>query len=136
MSLSPNLHFMGNCREALDYYTQVFDTSIENLTLYGDLPEDPGFPLSEISKKSVFSASLSILGSTVLLSDLPPGMIHKKGSAQTLRIYGESEARLKQLYAALASEGVVLMKLEKAHWARLFGIVRDRFGISWQLDLS
>jgi PhnB protein len=136
MSLSPHLLFKGNCREALDYYTQVFDTSVENLKFYGDLPEDAGFPLSEKTKKTVFRASLSILGTEVFLSDLPPGMIHKKGASLSLRISGESEERSRQVFDALAAGGIVIMKLCKMPWSRLYGVVRDRFGISWQLDLS
>lgn len=46
----------------------------------------------------------------------------------------ETEAR--EIFAALGDGGQVVMPLQKTDWSPLYGIVKDRFGVTFQVNVS
>jgi uncharacterized glyoxalase superfamily protein PhnB len=68
------INFNGNCREAVRFYAEAFGVPQQKIMAFGDMPPDPGFPLSEESKNLVMHTYLEIADSKVMFSDVPPGM--------------------------------------------------------------
>ncbi len=46
-----------------------------------------------------------------------------------------TEAEADRLFAALEKGGKVEMPLGKTFWSPRFGMVRDRFGLGWMINL-
>ena len=68
-----HLYFNGNCREAVEYYAQVFETEKPQIMAFGDNPPNPEFPLPEEARNLVMHSRLNINGSNVMFSDVFPG---------------------------------------------------------------
>lgn len=136
MTLSAYIMFDGNCKEALAYYEQVFDTSATNVMTYGDAPEQPGPPVPEENKQRILYSNLPIGDVNLMLGDMPHDVQSAMGNAITL-VLGSSDAdELKRVFTGLADGGEVMMPLEKTFFSPLFGMAQDRYGVIWQLSLD
>lgn len=119
----------GVAREAIEYYVSLFDDGeIVSLTAYG--AEGPG------PEGTVMRAHFRLAGQDFFASD--SFVTHNFGFTPALSIWveTESEAQLDHVFAALADGGQVLMPVEDYGFSARFGWLNDRFGVSWQLNLS
>lgn len=69
MSVDAYLNFNGNCREAVEFYAEVFGTEQPNIMTFGETPPNPEFALPEEAKDLVMHTRLNINGSNVMFSD-------------------------------------------------------------------
>ena len=136
MGVSPYINFDGNCREAVGLYARVFGSPEPEIMSFGEAPPDPGFPMDEATKGLVMHAEVVVEGTTVMCSDLPPGITTKKGDNITLLVTFTDEAKLRGCFAALAEGGRIEMPLAPQFWSPLYGHLVDRFGIGWQFYLE
>lgn len=74
MSVDAYLNFNGNCRQAVEFYAEVFGTEQPNIMTFGETPPNPEFPLPEEAKDLVMHTRLTINGSNIMFSDTFPGM--------------------------------------------------------------
>ncbi len=134
MSVEAYINFNGNCREAVEFYTEVFGTEKPQIMLYKDMPEDGDFPLTEETKDLVLHTFLTIEGSTVMFSDVPPGMPFVTGNNISLMIINNDMDRIKSMFNKLIVDGTVGMELQETFWSKLYGYVTDKFGVGWQFN--
>ncbi len=136
MALHLSLSFNGNCREALDFYSKVFEVPMPEIMCYDACPPDPNFEMSDDVKNLIMYTSINIMGVDVMLSDNPPGMEYSYGKNIGLAIVTKDADELKKYYEALKEDGTVEMELCKTFWSDLYGIVTDKFGVQWQFNLD
>ncbi|MGG4397966.1 VOC family protein [Paenibacillus thiaminolyticus] len=136
MSVDAYLNFNGNCREAVEFYADVFGTDKPQIMTFGDTPPHPDFTLPEEAKHLVMHARLTILGSNVMFSDVFPGMPFTVGNNISLAIVSENEDDLQTFFDKLKVGGKVVMELQETFWSKRYGQVEDRFGVLWQLNLG
>lgn len=136
MSVDAYLNFNGNCREAVEFYADVFGTDKPQIMTFGDVPPHPDFTLPEEAKHLVMHARLDILGSNVMFSDVFPGMPFTVGNNISLAAICENEDQLQSIYDKLQAGGKIVMELQETFWSKRYGQVEDRFGILWQLNLG
>ncbi|OEC00005.1 glyoxalase [Lysinibacillus sphaericus] len=134
MAVEVYLIFNGNCREAVTFYEQVFNTNKAEIMTFGDSPSDPSYPLPEEAKNLVMHTRLSILGSTVMFSDTFPGSPFTIGNNVTLAVVTDNEAQLRQAFEKLKEGGKVTMELQETFWSKCYGSLTDKFGIEWQFS--
>ncbi len=134
MSVSAYINFNGNCREAVEYYAQVFGTEKSQITTFGNMPPDPRFTLPEEAKNLVAHTMLNISGSIVMFSDVFPGMPYVAGNNISLIIVSTDMDEIKTLFNKLKEGGTVQMDLQETFWSKCYGSVTDKFGILWQLN--
>ena len=138
MALSIYLNFDGNCREAVEFYADVFNTEMQEIMTFDQMPPDEDFTVPEEAKNLVLHTHLEIKGTLVMFSDVIPGM----GSPLTLgnnispTVLSEDKAEIQRLYDRLKEGGTVDMELQETFWSKAYASVTDRFGIPWQLDLD
>lgn len=96
-------------------------------------PPPPGH-LPAGSENKVMHSSLRIGDTVVMASD---GHCAGKPSFQgfSLSLAVANEAEADRVFAALADGGQVQMALEKTFWSPKFGMVADRFGVSWMVNV-
>ncbi|MFE5142406.1 VOC family protein [Streptomyces fagopyri] len=123
------LMFEGAAEEALTFYTSLFeDAEVLGISRYGaDGPGEAG---------TVQRATFSLAGQQFMCID--SHVEHGFGFTPAMSLFVEcdSEAELDRLYGALADKGEELMPLGSYGFSVKFGWVNDRFGVSWQLNLS
>jgi PhnB protein len=123
------LIFDGNCREALEFYSEVFNQKPQQIMTYGQSPQS-----SELDKERIIYACIPIFGSNVMFSDCPSHFHLIKGNNIALTIGISDEQEIQRIYQRLSEQGTVQMKLGKTFFSELFGMVTDRFNVLWQIS--
>lgn len=132
-NLNPYLNFRGDARAAMTFYQTVFGGELR----VGSFREF-GMPVGDGEEDLVMHAQLDIDGSPWLMgSDVPSHMGYATGeNAFSVSLSGDDESTLSGWFAALAEGGTVSQPLEKAAWGDSFGMLKDRFGISWLVNIA
>lgn len=141
MRVDPYLSFEGRCEEALNFYQKALGAQLGMVMRNSDMPADaaaessPGdgcLPESGIPADKIVHAAFTVGGSTVMATDgMNSGKADFKGISLSLQVDTEAEAH--RLFAALADGGQVQMPLSKTFFSPAFGMVADRFGVTWML---
>lgn len=134
MSVDVYLNFNGNCREAVEYYAEVFGTEQPKMMTFGEMPSDPSFDLPEEAKNLVMHTRLNISGSNVMFSDVFPGMPFVVGNNVNLSIVSKDLDEIKSVFHKLKEGGKVGMELQETFWSKCYGSLTDKFGIEWQFN--
>jgi PhnB protein len=136
MQVQPYLFFDGRCEEAIEFYRRALGAEVTMLMRFKDSPEppQPGM-VPPGSENKVMHASFRIGEATVMASD---GMCHGKPRFQgfSLSLIVPDEAEADRLFAALGDGGQVQMPLGKTFFSPRFGMVADRFGVSWMVVVT
>ena len=136
MLVQPYLFFDGKCEEAVEFYRRALGAEVEMMMRFRDCPEpaQPGM-VPPGSENKVMHAALRIGDTMVLASDgRCLGQPEFRGFALSLTAANEAEAD--RLFAALADGGQVQMALSKTFFSPRFGMVADRFGVSWMVYVA
>jgi PhnB protein len=136
MQVQPYLFFDGRCEEALEFYRRVLGAEVLGLMRFKDTPEPhaPGM-VPPGAENKVMHGTFRIGETTVLASDGQcGGRPNFQGFSLSLTVPTAAEAE--RLFAALADGGQVQMPLTKTFFSARFGMVADRFGVSWMLYVA
>jgi PhnB protein len=133
MQVEPYLSFNGRCEEALEFYKKALNAEVTALMRFSDAPQPmpPGM-IAPGSEHKVMHCSMRAGASTIMASD---GKCDGKPVFQgiSLSIGADNTAHAQALFNALADGGQVQMPLAKTFFAERFGMVNDRFGVSWMV---
>ena len=133
MLVQPYLFFDGRCEEAVEFYRSALGAEVTMLMRYRDAPDPP--PPGMVapgSEDKVMHASFRIGETTVMASDgRSLGQPEFRGFS--LSLSAPSEAEADRVFAALADGGQVHMPLGRTFFSQRFGMVADRFGVSWMV---
>jgi PhnB protein len=133
MLVQAYLFFDGRCEEALDFYRRALGAELTMMMRFKDCPDTPSPGMVPTgSENKVMHAALRIGDTTVMASD---GRCSGKPSFQgfALSITAANEAEADRTFAVLADGGQVQMPLGKTFFSPRFGMVTDRFGVSWMI---
>jgi PhnB protein len=134
MAIQPYLFFDGRCEEAIEFYRRTLGAEVEMMMRFKDCPEPMPNATPETANK-VMHASVQIAGGTVLMSDgRCTGQPSFQGFALSLTV--KDAAQAERLFGALADGGQVQMPLAKTFFSPSFGMVGDRFGVSWMVYVA
>jgi PhnB protein len=127
MQVQPYLMFDGRCQEAVEFYRKALGAEVQMLMLAKDTPDPAACP---IPADKVAHACLRI-GDTLIMASDGAGKSSFQGFSLSIAVPEEKKA--KELFASLADGGQVQMPLAKTFFASSFGMVADRFGVSWMI---
>ncbi len=132
--VQPYLFFSGRCEEAIAFYTRTVGAQTDMLMRFSDSPEpmppgvlQPGF------ETKVMHAAFRVGGSTIMASDGCDDKATFSGFSLSLAVTTEAEAD--RAFAALADGGTVTMPIGKTFWSPRYGMLTDRFGVSWMVGV-
>jgi PhnB protein len=131
MRIEPYLFFNGRCEEALKYYGQTLGAEVQMMMRYKENPSPEHNPPGSSDK--VMHACVTIGDSIVMASD---GMtLDGKPGFQgfSLTYNAKDEADAKRRFDSLARDGQVQMPYGETFFAKAFGAVQDKFGLSWMV---
>lgn len=132
--IQPYLMFGGRCEEALEFYRSALGAQIDMLMRYKDSPEapPPGMLPPGFDNK-VMHASFRIGDNIIMASDGCEEGQHFSGFSLSIAVATEAEAD--RFFTALCDGGQVQMPPGKTFWSPRFGMLTDRFGISWMVNV-
>jgi PhnB protein len=130
--LNPYLGFDGNAREAMEFYKAVFGGKLVMTTFEeGKMARDPA------DNNKVMHAVLEADNGIMFMgSDAPTGMSVSKGSSISVSLSGDNESELRGYWDALAEGAQITVPLEKSPWGDTFGMLTDKFGTAWMVNIS
>lgn len=132
--VQPYLFFGGRCQEALEFYQSALGAEIEMLMRFRESPDPvPEGMLAPGFEDKVMHAAFRIGGSTLMASDGCGDRVKIEGVSLSLAVATEAEAD--RYFHALAEGGEVTMPLDKTFWSPRFGMVTDRFGVGWMINV-
>ena len=135
MQVQPYLFFDGRCEEALEFYRTALGAEAKMLMRWKDMPDPQPGTIPPGSEEKVMHATVRIGDTEVMASDgRCQGQPNFQGFALSLAPANETEAR--RLFTALAEGGQVQMPLAKTFFSPCFGMVADRFGVSWMVYVA
>jgi PhnB protein len=139
-TLTPYLSFDGKTREAFAFYEKALGAKIETMMRYADMPAsatpgegcgDAGAPRGD----GIMHACLALPGGAMLFAgDAPPGMPFDGIKGVMLALQYDSVDQAHSAFNALSQGGQVTMPMAPAFWARTFGMLTDKFGVSWAVN--
>lgn len=129
VTLNAYLFFAGNCREAMEFYRDIFGGTLKIQT-YDEVPGQP-----EAMEGKVIHASLMEGDVDLMASDSP--FPHQIGTGKiNLSLSGTDERKLRTVFGRLSDGGKVNSPLKKEFWGDTFGMLRDKFGVDWMVNIS
>ena len=130
MQVKPYLQFDGRCEEALEFYRSALGAKVETLMRFKEGPDCMEMP--EATGDKVMHACFRIGDSQIMASDgYCKGKPSFQGFSLTLEAPDKNEAD--RLFKALEPGGEVQMPLTETFFSPSFGMVTDRFGVSWMI---
>jgi PhnB protein len=133
MKVQPYLFFDGRCEEAIEFYKKVLGAEVLMLMRFNESPDPP--PPGMIppgSENKIMHSCLRIGEAEVMASD-GRCMGNPAFQGVSLSLDVASEAETDRLFNALGEDGQVQMPIGKTFFSPRFGMVADRFGVSWMI---
>lgn len=133
MTIQPYLNFDGRCEEAIDFYKKALGAEVEMLLRFKDCPETPSEDcVLPGDPEKVMHSCLRIGDAAMMASDCNgTGQPEFKGISLSLTAADEAEAD--RYFDALAAGGEVQMPMDRTFFSPRFGVVADKFGVSWMI---
>ena len=134
MKVQAYITLAGRCEEALEFYKKSVGAEVTGLMRWKDSPDagmkpPPGF------KEKILHAAFRI-GDTDLMADDGMGEKAAEFKGMTLVIEVADDAEAKRVFSALGEGGNVCMPLMTTFWTSLFGMLTDKFGVPWMVNVA
>ena len=134
IKLNPYISFKDNARAAMEFYKSVFGGELTMSTF-----KEGGMVQEGPASDHIMHAML-IVGPdiTLMASDTPEHMEYKPAAGMSISLSGETsdEEKLKGYWDKLLEGGNAFMPLSKAPWGDMFGMLTDKFGINWMVNIA
>ena len=130
-SLNPYLNFNGNAAEAMRFYKSALGGEL-HIQTFGEA----GVAQNDAEKNLTMHAALTGDGITLFASDGRPGTKVVFGDNVHLSLNGDDESTLTGYFNRLAEGGKVDMPLAKQFWGDVFGMLTDKYGFHWMVNID
>lgn len=130
--LNPYLNFRDNTRDAMEFYQSVFGGAL-TMNTFGEshASDDPAE-----AGKIMHSMLKTDNGIAFMASDTPNRMEFKPGSNVHMSLNGDNEPELRGYWDKLSAGANITVPLDKAPWGDIFGMLVDKFGIHWMVNIT
>lgn len=132
--VQPYLSFNGRCEEAIEFYRGAINAQVVALLRFKDVQGQPAGRVPPGSENKIMHAAFKVGETTVLASD---GECSESAQFEgiSLTLMAPSNEEAERLFAALADGGQVKMPLAQTFFSSRFGMVTDRFGVTWMISV-
>ena len=134
MKVQAYVTFGGRCEEALEFYKKSLGAEVTALMRWKESPDAAMKPPPGYEEK-IMHANFSI-GETQLMAADGMGGNSAEFKGMTLAIEAADDAEAKRFFAALSQGGKVSMPLMKTFWTSSFGMLNDKFGVPWMVNVA
>jgi PhnB protein len=130
--LNPYISFKDNARQAMEFYKGVFGGKLTMSTFAEyHASEDPNE-----GNKIMHAMLIADNGMTLMGADTPNSMQYTPGASISISLSGDNESELRGYWERLSPGSTTVMPLEKAPWGDTFGMLTDKFGTNWLVNIT
>ena len=134
MKVQAYVTFGGRCEEALEFYKKSIGAEVTGLMRWKECPDAAMKPPPGYEEKIMHAAFR--IGETQLMADDGMGETKPEFKGMTLVIEVADDAQAKRVFTALGEGGIVTMPLMKTFWTSSFGMLTDKFGVPWMVNVA
>jgi len=131
MKVESYLFLNGRTEEALDFYKKAIGAKTEAVIRMKDSPEPPPGGIPPGTENKIMHCVFRVGETQIMASDMGEGKPEFKGFALTIATPSEAEAQ--KLFQGVGEGGHVIQPLIKTFFSPAFGMVADKFGITWMV---
>ena len=131
-TLNPYLNFRNNARQAMEFYQGIFGGKLD-VNTFKEFGASEDASEDDKIMHSMLEAENGIL---FMAADTPNAMEYTPGNNMSMSLSGDNEEELRRYFDQLAEGGEVAMPLEKAPWGDIFGMLTDKFGVRWMVNIA
>jgi PhnB protein len=135
MEIQPYIFFHGRCDEAIAFYRETLGAQELMKMRFSDAPPDPERPVPPEFADRIMHATLVIGKTHVLMSDGDCSTGNTVHAGFSLSVTADDLASGEKYFAALSQGGQVTMPFGKTFWTPGFGMLVDRFGVPWMVNV-
>lgn len=120
--------YLDNALEAIEYYKDVFAAIVQGeITMLDQATGNEKF------KGKVGHCNLLLDDTVLFIGDTLEEYPLQKGDDIQLVFDLGTEERLRKAFKTLAKDGEIKQELQEVFWGALFGSVKDKYGVTWQI---
>ncbi|MEK8128834.1 VOC family protein [Paenibacillus filicis] len=129
----------GNAEQVIEFYSEALNAIEVKKVRFGDIPQDPNYPMPENELNMIMESSLEFVGGKIMMSDILPSMKAAtgelvQGNNILISLVIDDKQKLEQYFNGLSLGGHVIMPLSNYPWSSCFGMLVDRFGVNWKFN--
>jgi PhnB protein len=136
MQVQPYLTFYGQTEAALKFYEKALGAKTMFMMRFKDAPPNPERPISPEMADKIMHSSFTIGDSMLMASDGDCSNPSGTHSGYSLSLNPATVDEGQKQFDALADGGEVTMPFQKTFWALGFGMLKDRFGVHWMINVE
>lgn len=129
--LNPYLSFRDNARQAMEFYCSVLGGEL-TISTFGEM----GMPDTPSADLVMHSQLDSAAGFTLMGADTPPEMEYAGEANSSISLSGDDTDELRGYFGGLSEGGTVTVPLAVQMWGDEFGMLTDKFGIRWLVNIT
>ncbi len=130
--LNPYISFRDNARGAMEFYKTVFGGKL-TMNTFKEFHASQNPAEENKIMHAMLEADNGIL---FMAADTPNSMEFNPASNISMSLSGDNESELRGYWDKLVKEGTIIMPLEKAPWGDTFGMLTDKFGVRWMVNIT
>jgi len=139
MAATVYVNFDGVAEQAITFYAEALSASEVKQVRFGDIPQDPNYPLPDNERNMIMESSVTFDGGTIMMSDVLPSMKGMMGEVvpgnnMLITLVMDDKQKLQQYFERLSVGGRVIMPIGEVPWSSCFGMLVDPFGVSWKFN--
>lgn len=136
-TINPYINFNGNAEEAFNFYKSVFGGEFTSIIRFKDVASSE-FPIPENEAEKIMRITLPIGSNMLIANDVPEilGHVNENENRSKISVNTESREEADRIFTGLATEGVIEMAMSDSPWGTYFGMLRDKYGIEWTVELD
>lgn len=131
MNVQAYLAFNGNCQEALNFYKDLFDGTIQNRQTY----EDKSIDVPSSYRQKLQHAELKGKGVQFMAYDAAPDTPINHGNQIHMSVDLKDKNEAEEMFGSLSKGGQVHHNFREREWG-YFGRCTDKFGINWMVNCN
>ena len=131
MQMNAYLSFRGDCEAAFTFYATCLGGTVGQLYRYAGSPMANDVPANWHDK--IMHGSVTVGDQVFMGGDVAPER-YESPKGFSLSLHLDDTAQAERVFQQLATNGTIVMPLEKTFWAARFGMLVDRFGMPWLVN--
>lgn len=133
LQLVPYILMNGRAKEAIEFYKEALNANVIFSQTFGEGPKDDTVKFKEEDQNLIAHSVLAIGESRIMIADIIPELPFQNGNQVSICITSSNISEIKQFYENLKKDGKVLIELNEIYFSPAYGMVTDKFGVTFQL---
>lgn len=133
VQLTPFIMLDGGALDAIAFYEQALDAKVVFKQTFGEAPGEAGQAVPEQARDRLAHSVLKVGGTDLFVADTDPGARFAQGNQVNICITVADKEQALKYYEALKEGGQVDLPLQEIHFSPAYGMVTDKFGVTFQI---